>query len=89
MLLGGANMKVAGATDAFLQLADASQYAVAMTPDAKVRHHASPLSWAKSTICVKQQERAVSSCGYPLQHIPMPVTALDRRCHAQSARQRQ
>ena len=38
VLLGGAKMKAYGATNAFLQLADSSQYAVAMTPNAKVRH---------------------------------------------------
>ncbi len=36
VLLGGANIRVSGGIDGFLQLADASQYAVAMTPNAKV-----------------------------------------------------
>ncbi len=35
MLLGGADIKVARAEGAFLELANASKYAVAMTPNAK------------------------------------------------------
>lgn len=66
VLLGGANIKVSGGIDAFRQLADASQYAVALTSNAKVWNDS--LLWSTLLHEVKNLLQAMVRLAYLKEH---------------------